>query len=106
MPARRSRNCTGCTRSSARRTVFGYAEDDLARELPGYASSADSTGVITQRHLDRITAMIEEARASGARGHARRRGRPGHRRLPLVPVAGPPENLRIMRKVVSGPVLL
>ena len=83
-----------------------HAEQYLAQELPGYASSADCTGIITRRHLDRITAMADEARNSGARvislgGD----GDPATRRLPLLLVIDPPERLRIVREEVFGPIL-
>jgi coniferyl-aldehyde dehydrogenase len=83
-----------------------YAEQYLTRELPEYASSADCTGIITRRHLERIVAMADEARASGARvvslgGD----GDAATRRLPLQLVIDPPEHLRIMREEVFGPIL-
>jgi coniferyl-aldehyde dehydrogenase len=82
------------------------AEQYLTRELPGYASSGDCTGIITERHLERITAMAGEARDSGARvvslgGD----GDPATRRLPLVLVIDPPRQLRIMQEEVFGPIL-
>jgi coniferyl-aldehyde dehydrogenase len=83
-----------------------HAERYLTDELPGYASSADCTGIITERHLERITAMVEEARAAGAQvislGGA---GDPATRRLPLVLVVDPPGDLRIMQEEVFGPIL-
>ena len=82
------------------------AEQYLARELPGYASSADCTGIITERHLERITAMADEARDSGARIVAL--GGDGDRptrRLPLALVIDPPGQLRIMQEEVFGPIL-
>ena len=83
-----------------------HAEQYLARELPGYASSADCTGIITERHLERITAMADEARDSGARIVAL--GGDGDRptrRLPLALVIDPPGQLRIMQEEVFGPIL-
>jgi coniferyl-aldehyde dehydrogenase len=44
-----------------------HTTDYLTKELPDYASSGDCTGIITERHRDRITAMVDEARDSGAR---------------------------------------
>ena len=57
-----------------------HAETYVANELPGYTTSADCTGIITERHLERIEAMVEEARARGARvvcSAATATGRPG-----------------------------
>jgi coniferyl-aldehyde dehydrogenase len=83
-----------------------HAEHYLAGELPDYASSADCTGIITERHLERITAMVDEARAAGARvvslgGEGDR----ATRRMPLVLVVDPPQHLRIMQEEVFGPIL-
>ena len=54
------------------------AEHYLTQELPGYASSADCTGIITERHLERIVAMARGG--PGGRGTGcltGRRRRPG-----------------------------
>jgi coniferyl-aldehyde dehydrogenase len=83
-----------------------HAEDYLTRELPDYASSADCTGIITERHLERIVAMVDEARAAGARvvSLGGEGDRPT-RRLPLVLVVDPPKDLRIMAEEIFGPIL-
>jgi coniferyl-aldehyde dehydrogenase len=83
-----------------------HAERYVSGELPGYAASADCTGIITQRHAERITAMVDEAQAAGARvislgGDGDR----ATRRLPLVLVVDPPPELRIMQEEVFGPIL-
>ena len=83
-----------------------HTTDYLTSELPDYASSADCTGIITERHRERITAMVDEARDSGARvvslgGEGDR----ATRRMPLTLVIDPPENLRIMQEEVFGPIL-
>jgi coniferyl-aldehyde dehydrogenase len=83
-----------------------HAENYLNQELPDYASSADCTGIITERHRDRILAMVDEARAAGVRmvslgGD----GDEATRRLPLTLVVDPPADLRIMREEIFGPVL-
>jgi coniferyl-aldehyde dehydrogenase len=83
-----------------------HTSDYLTTELPGYASSADCTGIITERHLDRITAMVDEARDAGARVVSLGgEGDPATRRLPLTLVVDPPQSLRIMREEVFGPIL-
>lgn len=83
-----------------------HAKRYLSDEWTDYASSPDCTGIITERHLDRIVAMLDEARAAGARvvtlgGLAD----PTTRRLPLSLVVDPPAALRIMQEEVFGPIL-
>jgi coniferyl-aldehyde dehydrogenase len=83
-----------------------HAEAYAETELPSYTASGDCTGIITDRHLERIEAMVAEATAAGARmvslgGTAD----PASRRLPLVLVIDPPAGLRIMREEVFGPIL-
>ena len=74
-----------------------HADHYLSQELPDYATSADCTGIITERHLERIVAMTEEARAAGARVVSLGgEGDPATRRLPLQLVVDPPASLRIM----------
>lgn len=83
-----------------------HAEHYLNSELPDYAASADCTGIITERHLDRIVELTEEARAAGARVVPL--GGPGDRatrRLPLTLVVDPPKHLRIMNEEIFGPIL-
>jgi coniferyl-aldehyde dehydrogenase len=83
-----------------------HTESYLNGELPGYANSADNTGIITSRHLDRIVALVDEARAAGARvvslGGA---GDASRRTLPLTLVVDPPAGLRIMQEEIFGPIL-
>jgi coniferyl-aldehyde dehydrogenase len=85
---------------------IAHAENYLTQELPDYASSADCTGIITERHRERIVAMVDEARAAGVRmvslGGA---GDSTTRRLPLTLAVDPPSDLRIMREEIFGPVL-
>ena len=83
-----------------------HAQSYASNELGDYTSSGDCTGIITQRHLERIDAMVDEARESGARmvslgGEGDR----ASRRLPLVLVIDPPQDLRIMQEEVFGPIL-
>ena len=83
-----------------------HATDYLTKELPDYASSGDCTGIITERHRERITAMVDEARASGARVISLGgEGDDATRRMPLTLVIDPPEDLRIMQEEVFGPIL-
>ncbi len=83
-----------------------HAEALFDGELAGYTASGDCTGIVTERHLDRITDMIDEARDAGARvvslgGEGDR----ASRRLPLTIVVDPPQGLRIMTEEIFGPIL-
>ncbi len=83
-----------------------HAETLGAGELAGYASSGDCTGIITQRHLERIEAMADEARAAGTRLVAiGGEGDPATRRMPLLLAIDPADDLRIMKEEVFGPIL-
>ncbi len=83
-----------------------HAESYVSGELPDYTSSGDCTGIITQRHLERIETMADEARTSGTR-MVSLGGEGDHatRRLPLMLVVDPPKDLRIMHEEVFGPIL-
>ena len=83
-----------------------HAQDYLNERLPDYTSSSDCTGIITERHLDRITAMVEQVRSSGARV-VQLGGEPDltTRRLPLTLVVDPPADSRVMAEEIFGPVL-
>jgi coniferyl-aldehyde dehydrogenase len=83
-----------------------HAQDYLDQQLPDYTSSGDCTGIITERHLERITAMVDQARDAGARV-VQLGGEPDlpTRRLPLTLVVDPPTDSRIMAEEIFGPIL-
>ena len=84
----------------------GHAEEMFAGDLAQYATSPDCAGMITLRHLDRIEAMVGEARDAGARvvqlGGG---GDRSTRQLPLSLVVDPPAGLRILQEEIFGPIL-
>ena len=81
---------------------------ELAADFVGedYASGPDCTGIISERHLDRLAGLVDEATAAGARvvplGGA---GDATRRQLPISLVVDPPADLGVMREEVFGPVL-
>ena len=84
----------------------GHAEEMFAGDLAQYATSPDCAGMITERHLDRIEAMLDQARDAGARvvqlgGDGDR----STRQLPLSLVVDPPDGLRILQEEIFGPIL-
>ncbi|QKW33267.1 aldehyde dehydrogenase family protein [Actinomadura sp. NAK00032] len=83
---------------------------DLARAhvAAGYTASPDCTGIITGRHLDRLLAMLDEARDHGHRVITLEPGAEtdrATRRIPLTLVIDPDDELQIMREEIFGPIL-
>ena len=81
---------------------------ELAQQYVGedYASGPDNTGIISERHLDRLTALVGEAVEAGARVvPLGGQGDPARRQLPISLVVDPPVHLGVMKEEVFGPVL-
>ena len=83
------------------------AQEQYRGGLSGHSRSDDCTGIITERHLDRIIGLIDEAKARGARvlplddgGIDRTR-----RSVPLTLVVDPSHDLAVMTDEIFGPVL-
>ena len=80
----------------------------MAEAAPGYSNSDECTGMISDRHLDRITDMLTEARDRQHRvitlqdDDAIDRAT---RRMPLSLVVEPASDLRMMREEIFGPIL-
>jgi coniferyl-aldehyde dehydrogenase len=84
------------------------ASEFMAAAMPGYARSAACTGIVSDRHLERITEMLAEAEERKVRvvtleadGKVDRKSR----QMPLSLVLDPPEDLRMMREEIFGPIL-
>ncbi len=82
--------------------------DFMQRVAPDYSQSADCTGIISLRHLDRLAEMLQEARDRQSlivelepNGHTDRQSR----RMPISLVIDPASDLRIMREEIFGPIL-
>ena len=87
-------------------TFVAHATAYVTEQMSEYASSADCTGIITDRHLDRLVRMVDEAMEAGARVVALGgEGDRATRRLPLTLVVDPPRDLRIMQEEIFGPIL-
>lgn len=84
------------------------AKAHVAASMPAYSATDDCTGIITERHLDRLLEIHAEAVAAGCEvvqldqeGGVDRE----HRRMPLYLVVDPADDLRIMREEIFGPML-
>jgi coniferyl-aldehyde dehydrogenase len=80
----------------------------VRESMPGYCGSPSCTGIISARHVDRLQAMLAEARARGCDVRALEQEQeldPDTRQLPLTLVIDPPEDLTLMQEEIFGPVL-
>lgn len=74
-----------------------FAEDNGA---------AQCCGIISQRHVDRLESLLEEARASGSK--VVRIGsdiKEGTRDMPFYIVVNPPDDIGLMQEEIFGPIL-
>ena len=85
-----------------------HARAFMAKAAPGYSRGDECTGMISPRHLDRMTEMLSEARDRQSRiveleedGVIDRETR----RMPISLVVDPAADLRIMREEIFGPIL-
>jgi acyl-CoA reductase-like NAD-dependent aldehyde dehydrogenase len=86
---------------------------DLALEyvresMPGYCESPSCTGIISNRHLERIEALLDDARERGCDVRPLEEAGevdPDGRRLPMALVVDPPDDLPLMREEIFGPIL-
>ncbi|MEA2213415.1 MAG: aldehyde dehydrogenase [Solirubrobacteraceae bacterium] len=84
------------------------AADYVRESMPGFCHSDSCTGIISARHLERIQALLEEARTQGCDVRSLEEVQgidPVTRQLPLSLVIDPPEDLALMREEIFGPIL-
>jgi coniferyl-aldehyde dehydrogenase len=84
------------------------AREHVAATMPDYSSTDDCTGIISERHFDRLEALREDAAAKGTdvvqldeQGVADRETR----RMPLFMVVDPPQDSDVLNEEVFGPLL-
>ena len=85
-----------------------YAKAFLNAAAPNYARGPECTGIISERHLDRLAGLLQEAKDRGALivpleadGVIDRTSR----RMPMSLVIDPPRDTRIMQEEIFGPIL-
>jgi coniferyl-aldehyde dehydrogenase len=80
----------------------------MASTSPKYSSGPNCTGIISQRHLDRITDLLNEARKSQARVVTLQDDESINadtRTMPISLVIDPPLNIGVMREEIFGPIM-
>ncbi len=91
---------------AARAQFVSMVEQLFATNLPNYASHPDTTGIINERHLDRLQGYLDDARAKGAQiveigGPLDRAAR----RMPFYLVLDVTDDMALMRNEIFGPIL-
>ena len=84
------------------------AQAFMAEAAPDYAAGPDCAGIISARHLERLDAMLQEARDRQSRVvtlGADAPADPATRRMPMRLVLDPDRDLRLMREEIFGPIL-
>ncbi len=75
---------------------------------PDYSRGEECTGIISDRHLDRLSDMLDEARAHQSRVVTLESAGPldrTTRRMPMSLVIDPAPELRMMKEEIFGPIL-
>lgn len=81
-------------------------EAAVVRLFPTLPGHVDYASILTDRHHARLQALLDEARAHGARVHTVAAGVPGHARqmAPALVFDAPPGS-RLMQEEIFGPIL-
>ena len=91
-------------------SFIGAAEGAVKTMFPTMKDNPDYTAVISQRHFDRITSYVEEARARGARVVEMKPdgedfSQQEHRKIPPTLIIDPTDDMKVMQEEIFGPVL-
>jgi coniferyl-aldehyde dehydrogenase len=84
------------------------AQAFMASASPDYSRGPDCTGIISERHLGRLTGLLDEARDRQSRIvtlEDRTDPDPATRAMPMCLVIDPDEDLALMREEIFGPIL-
>jgi coniferyl-aldehyde dehydrogenase len=91
-----------------REKEFAIAAREAARKLyPKAAGNPQYTAILNQRHYDRVSGYVSEARALGAEVITAEDPELGRerRQLPLTMIINPPNDSTVMTDEIFGPVL-
>ena len=98
-----------CLVPRARMEDFARLASEHVRDnMPDFAASDSNTGIITDRHLQRIEGLIDDARSQGCDVRPLEETGavdPARRQLPISLVMDPPDDVALMREEIFGPIL-
>lgn len=86
------------------------ARASVAGMFPTMKDNPDYTSVVNQRHYERLTGYIEEARAAGAqvlelKPEGEDFSQQPHHKIPPTLILDPSDDLKVMQEEIFGPVL-
>jgi coniferyl-aldehyde dehydrogenase len=86
------------------------ARASVAAMFPTVKDNPDYTSVINQRHYERLTGYVEEARAAGARvvelkPEGEDFSQQPHHKIPPTLIIDPGDELKVMKEEIFGPIL-
>ncbi len=84
------------------------AHKHVVERTPGYSTTADCTGIISERHLDRLTGLLEEAGKKDGQVVSLEPDAKidrSTRQMPISLVVDPSDDLALMREEIFGPIL-
>jgi coniferyl-aldehyde dehydrogenase len=91
-------------------TFIEEARGSVARMFPTIKDNPDYTAIIAQRHFDRITSYVDDARAKGARiielkPEGEDLTQQEHRKIAPTLIIDPTDDMKVMQEEIFGPVL-
>lgn len=95
-------------RKGSERALGEAIVKQAAHQFPEPASDDAYTAIVSDRHYERLTAMIEEARQGGAeilQSEHDAQASQAARKIPPTVVLNPPADARLMTEEIFGPVL-
>ena len=86
------------------------AEGAVKHMFPTIKDNPDYTAIVAQRHFDRITGLVEDARAKGARiiemkPDGEDLTQQEHRKIAPTLIIDPTDDMKVMQEEIFGPVL-
>jgi coniferyl-aldehyde dehydrogenase len=93
-----------------REAFVASAQGAVTQMFPTIKDNPDYTAIISQRHYDRLQALLEDARAKGGdivelNPGAESFAQQEHRKIPPTLILNPTEDMRVMQEEIFGPIL-
>ena len=93
------------------KTFVQSSQRAIGKMFPSLLNNPDYSSVINERHFDRLTGYVDEARAAGAEvveinpQNEDFRQQP-HRKMPPTLIINPPEETAVMQEEIFGPLMV